>query len=150
MVASHAAMIAVIEGTPGALDARCPPGGYTFSARLPDGVTRSLTLQVEGTSPAAPVIQAPPDMAVVPARDLLVTWSWEGTAALFDVDLQDASSGGPAYHAGDLAGREHRVPAGALLAGRRYWLEVTAASAPSGAAVRREATATVVLDAGAP
>ncbi len=150
MTAGQDAYVAALEGTPEALDARCPPGGYTFSARATDGSTLSLTLEVVGAAPATPVIVAPTDMAVVPAGALAVAWTWEGTAALFDVDVIDAANGERAYHAGDVAGLEHLVPAGALEAGRRYRLEVTSASAPSTSPVRLEATAAIVVDAGAP
>lgn len=150
MVASQSAFVAALEGAPAALEARCPAGGYTFSARATDGSIRSLTLDVVGAAPATPTIAAPSDMAVVPAGALGVAWTWEGTAALFDVDVIDATTGERAYHAGDVAGLEHLVPAGALEAGRRYRLEVTSASAPSTSPVRLEATAAIVVDAGAP
>lgn len=146
MAEREGTFLATIDGTLETIDARCPPGGYTFSARSGDGAVRSLTLQVTGAPPPAPSVVKPTDMAVVPTDALRIAWSWEGTAALFDVELIDVSSGRVAYHVADIAERTHRVPAGALLPGRRYRLEVTSASASASAPVRLEATSTIALD----
>lgn len=150
MVASGARLVATIEGTPEGVSARCPPGGYTFAGRSSDGATWALTLEVVGATPSAPKITGPGDMALVAADAVHVAWSWDGTAALFDVDVTDVGAGEVVYHAVDVAGREHEVPPGALAPGRRYRLEVTSASAPSSAPVRLEATTSVVFDAVAP
>lgn len=135
-----------VTGTPAQVAARCPDGAYTFTVRLGDGSTTSLTLTAAGSSPAAPTIVAPADLGIVSPGALPVAWTWPGTAALFDVTLVDVATGEVAYRAADLGGREHVVPAEVVAPARRYRLEVAAASGADAAPVRFEAATTVELD----
>lgn len=133
-----------VEGAPDEVAAAWPAGVYTFTARLQGGAHASVSLEAIGAPPPTPVVTAPTDLALVPAEDVRVAWTWDGTAGLFDVTFVD-ERGEVAYRAADLAGREHRVAPGALAPGR-YRLEVTAATAEDDAAVRFEAAGTVLVD----
>lgn len=137
------------RGESTSLEARFPPGAYTLLAVLPDGSLPTLSLDARGGFPAAPVIDAPLDMALGVPRATTIRWTAAPGTTRFDVVLSDASSGAVVHEARDLQEVEsYQVPAGVLSATTRYRLDVLAASAPAPAAVRLSAGARVVFDTG--
>lgn len=131
------------------LEGQARPGGYTVVVDLapgPDGDRQPTATLVAGQLPALPHIVAPLDLAVVPAGDLLVTWS--SGAARHDVVVRDAATGAERYAARDLLNvRSHLVPKDALGAGRLR-LEVLGVDAAATARVRTASGASVLVDVG--
>lgn len=118
-------------------------GAYTAMWIEADGSVRSLALVSDGVFPDYPVIDAPLDMALVPAGSLLVQWTHDRPIGPFEVTLSDEASG--AVVASQVVQNDLEATLAGLTSGR-YRLRVAASTAAASAQVRATRSTTILVD----